>query len=409
MIALFAAPSTHWTAPRHHCLGAARGVHESTLRMTQAESAYASTPDPTDRREANPLDNFAAAIDTIRRQVEASVGDADLRHIRRVRRVSVAAEVAGRILLQFSLDPLTFGAGVASLWLHQQLEATEIGHTVLHGTYDRIEGAEAFRSATFSWDTPIDEECWRYGHNIRHHQYTNIAGKDPDIHFGAVRMTDQTPYAPGHRHQLAYLLVVVIPNFAFMLSWHFAGLADIYIGNGRPERFDFIRDRSARSVVDAHRKALRKQIPYYAKEYLLFPLLAGPFFWKVAAGNWLARSITDVYSALTILCGHVGGDVKNFPERTRASGRGEFYKMQVEATNNFEVPLPVSILCGALDRQIEHHLFPRLPPNRLREIAPAVRAACEAHGVEYRTASWGQTLRKVFRHIRRLSRDGIPA
>jgi NADPH-dependent stearoyl-CoA 9-desaturase len=73
----------------------------------------------------------------------------------------------------------------------------------------------------------------------------------------------------------------------------------------------------------------------------------------------------------------------------------------------------VSILCGGLDLQIEHHLFPRLPPNRLREIAPAVRDACEAHGVAYRTASWGSTLKKALAHVRALGhrdvRDAIRA
>ena len=31
---------------------------------------------------------------------------------------------------------------------------------------------------------PIDEASWRYGHNVRHHGSTNVAGKDADIHFG---------------------------------------------------------------------------------------------------------------------------------------------------------------------------------------------------------------------------------
>ncbi|HEY8073476.1 MAG TPA: fatty acid desaturase, partial [Labilithrix sp.] len=62
-----------------------------------------------------------------------------------------------------------------------------------------------------------------------------------------------------------------------------------------------------------------------------------------------------------------------------------------------------SILCGGLDRQIEHHLFPKLAPERLREVAPAVRAACDAHGVRYRTGSWASTLRKALRRIADLS------
>jgi len=61
------------------------------------------------------------------------------------------------------------------------------------------------------------------------------------------------------------------------------------------------------------------------------------------------------------------------------------------------------VLCGGLDRQIEHHLFPKLAPARLREVAPAVRRACEEHGVAYRTASWPVTLKKTFAHLRGLS------
>jgi linoleoyl-CoA desaturase len=80
--------------------------------------------------------------------------------------------------------------------------------------------------------------------------------------------------------------------------------------------------------------------------------------------------------------------------------------MQVEAANNYEVSLPVSVLCGGLDRQIEHHLFPTLSPQRLRQIAPEVRAICERHGVAYKTDTWGRTLRKALAHIAQLSREG---
>ena len=117
----------------------------------------------------------------------------------------------------------------------------------------------------------------------------------------------------------------------------------------------------------------------------------------------MVETLRSGYSAATILCGHVGGDVKSWPAGTRANGRGEWYAMQVEASNDFEVGPVLSILCGGLERQIEHHLFPTLPPPRLREIAPEVRAICEKHGVEYKTASWGKTLAKVVRHVAKMS------
>jgi fatty acid desaturase len=82
--------------------------------------------------------------------------------------------------------------------------------------------------------------------------------------------------------------------------------------------------------------------------------------------------------------------------------------MQVESANDFEVPRVVSILCGALDRQIEHHLFPRWPTNRLREVAPEIKAICERHGVQYRTDTWPGMLRRVFTQLRRLAATPRP-
>lgn len=376
-----------------------------TAQPVASPSAPSHAPS---RREE--LERFGAAIDAIRARAEARVGEEDVARVKRLNRFSRVMEVIGRVLIHVSPEPLSFALGVGALWIHKQLQATEIGHTALHGAYDKLPGAEGFRSSTFSWDVPIDEESWRYGHNIRHHQYTNVAGRDPDIHFGHARLTEHTPWAPRQRTQLPFMVAFLAPNFGFLMNWHFTGLNDVYIGNGLPSGLDVLPDKSWKSIKEAHLKALRKYVPYYLKNYVFFPLLAGPMFWKVLLGNWLAETMRDVYSAATIYCGHVGGDVAAYPEGTRAHGRGEWYAMQIEATNNFEVSRPISILCGGLDLQIEHHLFPKLPPDRLREIAPEVRAACEAHGVRYRTDTWGRTLVKALEHVRALSfRDFVRA
>ena len=352
--------------------------------------------------EQERLKKFGAAIDQIRDRIEAKVGEEDVRRVKRVDAFSRTMEVVGRALIHFSFEPIGFSLGVVALWLHKQLQSTEIGHYALHGSYDKLPGAERYQSKTFYWDTPIDEEAWRHGHNVRHHQYTNIAGKDPDIHFGSVRLTEQTPHRFMNYLQVPMTLFVNVPSFSFVMNGHFTGLVDLYVGNGRGTD-DFLPDRSWKSIANAHKMAFRKWVPYLAKEYLFFPLLAGPFFWKVALGNFLAGLLRDVYSAATIYCGHVGDDVASYEEGTRARGRGQWYAMQVESANNFEVSLPISMLCGALDRQIEHHLFPKLPPDRLREIAPEVRAVCAEYGVDYKTDTWGRTLKKVFRRLVDLS------
>jgi len=348
------------------------------------------------------LRQFGKAIDEIRRRAETSIGDEDVAHIRRVRRASTTLELIGRALIHVSPEPLSFVAGVVALFLHKQLETAEIGHTVLHGAYDGLPGAEAFASTTFRWRTAIDEESWRVAHNVRHHQYTNIGGRDPDIHFGPVRLTTLTPHNLFHYVQVPWLLWEA-SLFLFGINVHVTGVIDAVFGNGRPEKLDFLRDRSPASVRRAFGRMLRKLIPHVAREYVLFPALAGPFFAKVLFGNWLSATMCNVYSAATIYCGHVGDQIGQYPDGTRAHSRGEWYCMQVESSQNFDVPLPLSILCGALDRQIEHHLFPRLPTNRLRQLSPEVRRVCEQHGVRYRRDSWPRTLAAVFRRLCRLS------
>lgn len=384
-----------------------------TQQATHLPSAIASTEAAQrlnfDSDEAR-LASFGRAIDGIRREVESKIGGEDLRRVRRLRWFSRSCEVVGRAAIHFSFEPLLFAFGVTTLWLHKQLEATEIGHTALHGAYDKLEGVGRFHSKRFRWEVPIDEESWRYGHNVRHHGGTNVAGHDADIHFGPVRLTRETPYHPRHRFQLAYALLGLFPNFAFGMNLHFTGLADAYEGNGRANGMDFLPDRSWKTLAKAHYRALRKFVPYYAYEYALWPLLAGPFFWKVMLGNFLSEVMRDVYSAATIFCGHVGDETHSYPEGTKSKSRGRWYAMQAAATNNFRVGPLRSVLCGGLDMQIEHHLFPKLPPQRYREIAPQVEAACAAHGVPYRAESWGRTLYRALRHIQDLSHpDPVPA
>ncbi|MCC7540926.1 MAG: fatty acid desaturase [Deltaproteobacteria bacterium] len=369
--------------------------------MTSTDFAETTTQLSRDER----LRRFGEEIDAIRKDVEAQIGETDVRRLERLQRFSRAMEIIGRVAIHFSPDPVSFSAGVLSLWIHKQLQATEIGHTVLHGAYDGLPGAERFDSKKFYWDLPIDEESWRAGHNLKHHGSTNVAGRDPDIHFGISRLTPHTPWRRYNRWQLPFTLAVLFPNFAFLMNLHFTGVNDVHSTNGLSTKLDFLPDRSRASVLGAYKRALRKYVPYYFVSYVVFPALAGPFFWKVMLGNWLAETLRDIYSAATIHCGHVGPDVASYPEGTRARSRGEWYAMQVESTNNFEVAKPISILCGGLDRQIEHHLFPKLPPERLRQIAPAVRAACERWGIAYRTDTWGRMLGRAFAHIDRLSRE----
>jgi NADPH-dependent stearoyl-CoA 9-desaturase len=344
------------------------------------------------------LQSFAAELDELRREVEAKLGLADAEHIERVRAWSSRFEVVGRGLIHFSLEPVSFMTGVLLLWLHKTLELTEIGHTALHGVYDGMPGLEPLRAREFRWKAPIHEASWRAGHNHRHHGYTNIEGRDPDLDFAGLRLSSRVRHRRLHRLQpLSNLLTWF--GFAVSINLHVTGMIDVYLQQGAPLE---LPDREPATVRAAKRRFWSKTLRYYGREYALFPLLAGPFFWKPLLGNALSEVARDVYAAAVVYCGHVGA--VDYPRQARARGRAQWYVMQAEGSRDIEVPTWVSILCGGLDKQIEHHLFPRLPPNRLREIAPRVRAICEKHHVRYLSGRWRSTLGEVLRDLARLSK-----
>lgn len=344
------------------------------------------------------LASFGLAMDAIRRDADASLGDEDVAHLHRMRTLSSRLEKVGRTLIALGFDPLSYGIGLAALFGHKQLETTEIGHTVLHGAYDRLDVDARFKSDHFVWRFCVDETSWRAEHNIRHHQYTNVAGRDPDLRFGPVRLSARVPFEPRHRLQ-PYSAILTWPFFDLAIHLHATGMLDLYFhGLEAPE---VLRDREPATVAKAKKAALDKFVRYYGREFVFFPMLAGPFFAKVVVGNLVTELARNLYTAITIYCGHIG--THDYPEGTKPNGRAEWYAMQVESAHDFEVPLALSILCGGLDRQIEHHCFPRLPPNRLREIAPKVREVCEDHGVTYRSASWPKTLARALAHLKTLA------
>jgi len=362
-----------------------------------AGSAQSVETLPTFVSDRERIESFGRCLDELRRRVEAELGESDIAYMRRVRAASNRLEIGGRSLIHFSFEPIAFSIGVAALWAHKLLETIEIGHTTLHGTYDRIPGAEGLSSSGFHWKAPIDEDAWRNAHNVQHHQYTNVAGRDPDVDFGLLRLSDEVARKTAHALQPLSNLVTWL-GFTAAINAHVTGLIDVYTPDRKAH---LLKDRSWRRIRSAHRAWLGKLLRYYGREYVFFPMLAGPWFWKTLLGNLLSEVGKDLYAGATIYCGHVGA--QDYPPGTRAKNRAEWYVMQVEASRDFEVPALIALLCGGLERQIEHHLFPRLPPNRLREIAPRVRAICEEHGVTYRTGTWPATLGDVLRHLRRLS------
>ncbi len=125
------------------------------------------------------------------------------------------------------------------------------------------------------------------------------------------------------------------------------------------------------------------------KDYVFFPLIAGPNAIPVFLGNAVANVIRSLWSSAVIFNGHFTEDAETFEEdNTETETRAQWYLRQIRGSSNFSGTQGLHILSGNLSHQIEHHLFPDMPANRYSEVAPKIKALCEEYGVNYNEANF---------------------
>ena len=333
------------------------------------------------------LDALAHDLDAIRNRVMADLGSRDEHYIRRVLAVQRAAELSGRGLLMVGLLPPVWIAGVAMLSLSKVLENMEIGHNVIHGQYDWMNDPALF-GANYEWDWACPASSWRHTHNFIHHTFTNIVGKDRDVGYGILRMADEQPWHWYNVPQPIYAFFQML-LFEWAVAVHELAFNEMLAGR-----------RSLREVATEARPVIRKAAPQVFKDFLLFPLLAGPAAPAVLAGNVSSNVVRNVWAFLVIFCGHFpdGVHMHAMPDEANDS-RGAWYVRQILGSANVEGSRWLHILSGHLSHQIEHHLFPDLPSSRYPEIAQEVRALCEQYGLPYNTGTFGRQLRGALSRI----------
>lgn len=336
------------------------------------------------------IEAFGAELDAIRQEVLADRGERDVNYIRNVIRAQRGLEAGGRAMLFAGILPPFWLAGTAALSLSKILDNMEIGHNIMHGQYDWT-GDPALNSKKFEWDTASPASQWRHSHNYLHHTYTNIVGKDRDVGYGILRMSEDQRWHPYYLGNPVYAFWLAV-----LFQWG-VGLHDLEV-----ERIGKKGDMGMAERRKRLGEFLRKSRKQVAKDYVLFPLLAGPFFPFVFAGNMTANLARNLWSYMIIFCGHFPDGVEHFSvEETENETRGQWYVRQLLGSANIKGGKLFHVLSGNLSHQIEHHLFPDLPAHRYGEISPKVRAVCERYGLPYNTGSltrqFGTTVKRIFR------------
>jgi fatty acid desaturase len=341
------------------------------------------------------IDNLAVELDAIRLGIEDSLGARDARYIRRTIAIQRALEVAGRLALATSSKRSAWWAGSLTLGLAKIIENMEIGHNVMHGQWDWMNDPE-IHSSTWEWDMPGVSKHWRYTHNFQHHKYTNILGMDDDVGYSTLRVTRDQPWK-------GYTLGNVLYNTILMLGFEWGiGLQPIEFGNILKGGSD--RDATLQQIREFSAKAGRQLV----KDYVAFPALTSlspaATYKSTLLANAVANIIRNIWANAVIFCGHFPDGAEKFTKTDMiGESKGHWYLRQMLGSANFEGGPVLRFMSGNLCYQIEHHLFPDLPSNRLHEISLRVHELCDKYDLPYTTGPFLSQYGKTWRTIAKLS------
>lgn len=226
----------------------------------------------------------------------------------------------------------------------------------------------------------VSHSWWVDKHN-RHHAMPNHVDADPDIQFPILVFSeDEIPERPRWALPLiavqAFMLPVLVPFQALMMRVS----SIVHLARGK----------SRRPVLEA------SLMLGHAGVLALVMVLIGS--WPMAlAFLAISQAAFGIYNSSVFATNHKGMPV------IRAGGRMDFLHEQVLTSRNVRGGRFTDFWFGGLNYQVEHHLFPAMPRNRLRQAQPIVRAFCAERGIPYHETGAIASYGEIFRHLHRVS------
>ena len=222
----------------------------------------------------------------------------------------------------------------------------------------------------------VSREWWIDKHN-EHHGHPNQLDVDPDVDIPLLAFEkDQALGKRGFarfvvKHQAALIFPLSLLQAVSMLRSSIQYLVD---------------KRAKRPLTEA----LLMLAHYAAYVSVLFSVLE-----PVQAVVFIAvhRGLYGVFMVSVFAPNH-----KAMP-MLKQDSQIDFLHRQVLTSRNVRSHPVTDFWYGGLNYQIEHHLFPGMPRNKLREAQPIVREFCREHDIGYHETSVLKSYREILEHL----------
>lgn len=326
--------------------------------------------------------NRSEFFSTVKQRVEAYFQDNKIsRNANSLMYLKTAFYLGGFLLFyglimskQFGPLPMLFLA--IGLGMFAAFIGFNICHDAIHGAYS----SNPFVNKIFSYLFNLigaNDYVWSITHNYVHHMYTNIPGHDEDIEVapGLLRLSpeDKVRKIQKYQHFYAFFLYSLAS-----LSWVF-----------RKDYKKFFQKKIGQMDNTNHPKSEVFKLFFFKGLYytifIVLPLIVLDITWWQFLIGFLAMHFAEgLVLGLVFQLAHVV-EGTDFPYVNEKGNIEEAWAVhQMRTTANFaRKSFWATWLCGGLNMQVEHHLFPKVCHIHYPKISDIVKKTADEFNVPY--------------------------
>jgi fatty acid desaturase len=218
---------------------------------------------------------------------------------------------------------------------------------------------------------------WLDRHNT-HHSHPNQMDMDPDIE---MPLLDFTGTEDLERMGKFRQFLVKQQAFIFVPALMLVSVGLQYIS------VNFLLRNKAKYHVIEWLLLIAHFVFYFALVFSRLP------FWQAVLFVCIHQTLTGLYLGGIFAPNHKGMSVIE-----KESSMDFLHRQVLTARNIYAHPL-TDFLFGGLNYQIEHHLFPSMARNKLKEAQSIVKTFCLAHAIAYHETTILQSFKEILQHL----------
>ncbi len=246
-------------------------------------------------------------------------------------------------------------------------------HQMFHRSWKHVlvglVGGNFLIGMSYSW--------WLQKHNS-HHSHPNQEGMDPDIEIPFLEFT-----GTANLEQMGKGRQFLVKHQAFLLL---PALMVVSVG----------------LQINSVKFLLRQRTKYdiYEWSLLFIHIVLYLAFVFSCMGLWQAVLFIAIHQALTgfYLGAIFAPNHKGMPILEQESSMDWLHRQVLTARNIYAHPV-TDFTYGGLNYQIEHHLFPSMARNKLKQAQPLVKAFCQQHAITYHETNILRSFREILQYL----------